>query len=144
VSGWTTVSQDLHSGPDSSHQYPNWDIQESRFTNHEGAVGYVIGQGSNCLTWEKDYGQVGFQPCDLNAYNQIWYVDGDELMASDNECMNEDWNGSKRWLSGCDGLNGVADPNRNDDQFVLTPPGGSVIPDTVANWKSHVSTYEHA
>ena len=32
----------------------------------------------------------------------------------------------------------------DDDLFVLTPPGGSVIPDTVANWKSHVSTYEHA
>jgi hypothetical protein len=47
-------------------------------------------------------------------------------------------------MGSCDGLNVRANPQNWDDQFIVTPPGGTYIPDTVSNWKSHLSYYEHA
>ncbi|MEU1479897.1 hypothetical protein [Streptomyces sp. NPDC005760] len=78
------VHDDLYSGNYNSPYY-NWDVAETPHINRDGAIGYLIGQGSRCLT------NTGY-----------------------------------------------------DDQFLITPPGGTYIPDTVFSWKSHISVYEHA
>jgi hypothetical protein len=59
-------------------------------------------------------------------------------------CTNEGLKGQKRWLQECDGLNYTSNPDYGNDQFVMTPPGGTYIADEVSNWSAHLSTYEHA
>jgi hypothetical protein len=65
-------------------------------------------------------------------------------MGSNGKCLAEDATHQQRWAVSCDGLTYAANPNNKDDQFLITPPGGTYIPDTVAKWKSHISVYEHA
>ncbi|MFF1305546.1 hypothetical protein [Streptomyces sp. NPDC058307] len=136
------VHDDLWSGSWNSPYY-NWDVSELPRYNGDRAVGYLIGQGNNCLGYTSQ-GYVVLKGCNANDSTQWWFVDGDELMANNGKCMDEVENASERLLVSCDGLNYQANPNNKDDQFIVTPPGGTYIPDTVGNWKRHLSYYEHA
>ncbi|TDT97443.1 hypothetical protein EDD99_5578 [Streptomyces sp. 846.5] len=135
------VHDDLYSGSYNTPYY-NWDVAETRHTNSDGAVGYLIGQGGSCLT-NTTY-NVALTACNYNDSRQWWFADGDELMSSNGKCLDEDATHQQRWAVSCDGLTYTANPNNKDDQFLITPPGGTYIPDTVFNWKSHISVYEHA
>ncbi|WP_200709454.1 MULTISPECIES: hypothetical protein [unclassified Streptomyces] len=139
--GSTDTINDLFSGSAGKRFY-NWDIEETSNTNSDGAIGYLIGQGSNCL--KDNSGTVSLSACNVHDDTQIWYVDGDELMSVHGQCLDELGSSSSRITISCDGLTYVTNPNKQDDQFLITPPGGTYIPDTVAQWKSHVSSYEHA
>jgi hypothetical protein len=136
------VHDDLFSG-NWNHPYYNWDVAETPHTNKDGAVGYVIGQGNQCLGYTSS-GYAVLKTCNYNDHTQWWFVDGDELMADTGKCMAEVENAQSRQMVSCDGLNVRANPQVRDDQFIVTPPGGTFIPDTVGNWKSHLSYYEHA
>lgn len=125
-----------------THPYYNWDVAETPHTNKDGAVGYLIGQGNSCLGYTGGYAVL--KTCNYNDHTQWWFVDGDELMADSGKCMGEVENAQSRQMGSCDGLNVRANPQNFDDQFIVTPPGGTYIPDTVFNWKSHISYYEHA
>ncbi|WP_405726686.1 RICIN domain-containing protein [Streptomyces sp. NBC_01537] len=133
------VHNDLYSGSYNSPYY-NWDVAETPHTNSDGAVGYLIGQGGNCLT-NTSY-NVALTPCNYNDSRQWWFADGDELMSSNGKCLDEDATHQQRWAVSCDGLTYAA--SDKDDQFLITPPGGTYIPNTVSNWKNHLSYYEHA
>lgn len=135
------VHDDLYSGSYKTPYY-NWDVAETPHINSDGAIGYLIGQGSKCLT-NTSY-NVALTPCNYNDSRQWWYADGDELMSSNGKCLSEDGTHQQRWAVSCDGLTYSANPGNKDDQFLITPPGGTYIPDTVFNWKSHISVYEHA
>ncbi|MFJ9149237.1 hypothetical protein ACIRP7_14435 [Streptomyces sp. NPDC102270] len=135
------VHDDLFSG-NWNHPYYNWDVAETPHTNKDGAVGYLIGQGNQCLGYTGGYAVL--KTCNYNDHTQWWFVDGDELMADTGQCMGEVENAQSRMMGSCDGLNVRANPENFDDQFIVTPPGGTYIPDTVSNWKSHLSYYEHA
>ncbi|MEU9171594.1 hypothetical protein AB0D34_27975 [Streptomyces sp. NPDC048420] len=135
------VHDDLYSGS-YNRPYYNWTVAETPHINRDGAIGYLIGQGSNCLT-NTSY-NVALKPCNYNDSRQWWYADGDELMSSNGKCLSEDGTHQQRWAVSCDGLTYAANPGNKDDQFLITPPGGTYIPDTVFNWKSHISVYEHA
>lgn len=135
------VHDDLYSGSYNSPFY-NWDVAETPHYNSDGAIGYLVGQGSKCLT-NTTY-NVALTPCNYSDSRQWWFADGDELMASNGKCLAEDATHVQRWAVSCDGLTYAANPENKDDQFLITPPGGTYIPDTVFNWKSHISVYEHA
>ena len=141
ASGWRDVHDDVYSGT-YNRPYYNWDFAETPHTNGDGAVGYLIGQRNNCLT--NNNGTVVLSRCNYNDSRQWWFVDGDELMSSSGQCLDEDGTGQQRFAVSCDGLTYAANPNNRDDQFLVTPPGGTFIPDTVTNWKNHLSAYEHA
>ncbi|MFI6439869.1 hypothetical protein [Streptomyces sp. NPDC050759] len=136
------VHDNLWSGNWNSPYY-TWDVAETPHTNRDGAVGYLIGQGNSCLGYTSA-GKVVLKSCNYGDSTQWWFMDGDELMSNSGKCVDEVENASERLLVSCDGLNYRADPNTKDDQFIVTPPGGTFIPDTVGNWKSHLSYYEHA
>ncbi|WP_159038100.1 RICIN domain-containing protein [Streptomyces sp. WM6386] len=136
------VHDDLYSGSWNSPYY-NWDVAETPHYNKDGAVGYLIGQGSKCLGYTSS-GYAVLKTCNYNDSTQWWFVDGDELMANNGKCMGEVENSQSRQMGSCDGLTYQANPENFDDQFIVTPPGGTYIPNTVFNWKSHLSYYEHA
>ncbi|WP_406223982.1 hypothetical protein [Streptomyces canus] len=129
----------VHSNP-----YYNWDVAETPHYNKDGAVGYLIGQGNSCLGYNASPHRVVLKTCNYNDHTQWWFVDGDELMADNGQCMLEVENAQSRMMDNCDGLNYQANPQNKDDQFIATPPGGTYIPNTIFNWKSHLSYYEHA
>jgi hypothetical protein len=89
-------------------------------------------------------GVVQLTACNYNDSRQWWFVDGDELMGSSGQCLDEIGNGDTRATTSCDGITYQTNVNSKDDQFLVTPAGGTYVPDTVANWKNNVSVYEHA
>lgn len=141
--GWPLTTYDLHSGTPGGSEYDTWDVHmvNGMITNGDGAIGYTISQGSNCLTSTDNNGSnVWFAPCDSGDHTQWWYADGDELMSYRGFCINEVPK-TGRWLTDCSGLNYLDDPSYKDDQFLMSPESGTYLPDTVANWKANWRTY---
>lgn len=136
--------EDLHSGSGTS-EYFDWTITKVGYTNSDGAIGYAISQGNQCLNAAGSYAKVVLATCDYATNSQqVFFMDGDELMAYNGECVAEGQDGN-RWLSNCDGLNYVTDANggANDDQWAITGNGkGTAYPDTIANWQNDLSLYE--
>ncbi|MBR7827226.1 hypothetical protein KDK95_12990 [Actinospica sp. MGRD01-02] len=138
--------QDLHSGSGTSEYY-TWTITKLGGTNSDGAIGYAISQGNQCLTPSGgNYSKVNLAACDWSRNSsQWWYFDGSEIMSTNGECLAEGQDGN-RWLSNCDGLNYVVNANSgaNDDQFLVTPSThGTPYHDTVAaetaDWKTYAT-----
>ncbi len=142
-SGSSVTSYDLHSGTPGGTEYDTWDIHmiNGMVTNSDGAIGYTISQGSNCLTSTNNNGSsVWFVPCNSGDQSQWWFADGDELMSSNGFCINEVPN-TGRWLTNCSGLNYLDSPSYKDDQFLMSPESGSYLPDTVANLTANWKIY---
>ncbi|MER5791487.1 hypothetical protein ACFV23_13490 [Streptomyces sp. NPDC059627] len=137
---------DLHSGS-GSNEYYTWTITKLGYTNSDGAIAYAISQGNQCLNAAGSYSKVELATCDYATNShQVFFMDGDELMAYNGECMDEGADGN-RWLADCDGLNyeTFAAQGDKDDQFIVTPPiDGTVYPDTITNWQNDLSIYENA
>jgi hypothetical protein len=132
------VHDDLWSGSFNTPYY-NWTVSRLPATNQDGAQGYLIRQGGQCLSDTGYY--VKLLPCSYHDSSQWWFMDGDQLMSSAGNCLDEWAYANFRVVNTCTVLTAPVNVSADDDDFIPTDGAGAYIPDSVGDWATNWRSY---
>jgi hypothetical protein len=132
------VHDDLWSGSFNTPYY-NWAVSRIPATNRDGAQGYLISQGGQCLSHTGYY--VNLLPCNYHDSSQWWFMDGDQLMSSAGNCLDEWAYANFRVVNTCTVLTAPVNVSADDDDFIPTDGAGAYIPDNLGDWATNWRSY---